>query len=179
LSLFVSIYWSSLVPDQVNNTQSGLVELSEKLRQKYPDLPWITLHELTPFERQCLPDFFDDPSGYLDDNPTANPLKGKQVFLFCDYDYPAARTARKDQQMAKLGAAWPGVWALAWTPDNKYLLWHEAMHLLNAMDCYDEDGKTNCGERRCLMQYVPCEKNCESDLYLCSSNVSHMNSHLP
>ena len=44
---------------------------------------------------------------------------------------------------------------------NKYLLWHEAMHLLYAHDCYDENGWSTCLEPRCLMQYIPCESNCE------------------
>ena len=127
-----------------------------------------------PPSRACLPAFLETlRGGGQARNAKPTPLDGKKVFVFCEPDHPFAKKARAKTPEALWVAAVLGNYALAWRPD-KFLLWHEALHLLWAHDCYDRVTKTrmsNCDESRCIMQYVACAENCGGDLYLCSANV--------
>src|SRR5207247_453781 len=94
---------------------------------------------------------------------------------------------REFNRCAKAGAAGQQEYALVWTPSNKYIIWHEAMHLLNARDCYrDHDGCAECGSGSiataskyseskcdcgCIMQYNPNETTCRGRLYVCRGQV--------
>ena len=123
-------------------------------------------------EQKYLPAFLERPrGGFRAPGHQDTPLDDKRVFVFCPRDCRFARNTREVNPQAQWGAAICGDYALVWMPDNKYLIWHEAMHLLNAEDCYDTSGQTVCGESRCIMQYVPCKENCDGELHLCSLNV--------
>jgi|GEM_PF-4746440 len=50
---------------------------------------------------------------------------------------------------------------------REYVVWHEALHLLDAEDCYDETGRavSECDDPDCLMRFGTTKKTC-----LCSPN---------
>jgi hypothetical protein len=76
--------------------------------------------------------------------------------------------------MAEWGGARLGSFAVVWEPGNPFVLWHEAMHLLSATDCYDEAGCTTCEVPHCLMQWEPSQVNCGGSLVLCEANVARV-----
>jgi hypothetical protein len=155
-----------------------LQQLSEQLQRLCPNLPLVEFCELLSSEQDNLPAFFRKPrGGFPVPESQTNPLDDKLVFVFCARDDPVAQAARRENPQALWGAAVRGDYALAWTPGNRFLLWHEAMHLLFANDCYDESGNRTCDEARCIMQYEPCEENCGGDLYLCHANVQRVTAH--
>ena len=174
MSLPVSIHWCSLVPNHEQAVRSALRELSEKLNERRADLPQIELSELSSSDQKHLPAFLKKEGSWAPDH-RATPLDGKRVFVFCTYNYPPARRTRdevsKKLPEPKWGVTVYGRYAFVWEPENKFIVWHEAMHLLWADDCYNATGQTTCEESCCIMQYIPCEKNCCGDLHLCSSNV--------
>lgn len=134
----VTIHWCSLIPEQTDHVRASLQELSQKLSTRYPDLPHLTLRELPPDMQRHLPAFLDGARDKLEDPEHQDtPLDGKKVFVFCPRNDAHARRARDENPQAQWGAAAPGDYghyALAWTPEKKYLIWHEAMHLLYAED---------------------------------------------
>lgn len=66
--------------------------------------------------------------------------------------------------------------ALAYPPDGdpyaKYTIWHEALHLLGAEDCYrlPDEGPT-CGLPNCIMQYAHPAHGYGQGLPLCRANI--------
>jgi hypothetical protein len=169
------IHWCSSVLNAAEDVQSALHELADKLKESYPNLPLVEVRELSQSERKHLDAYLRRPrAGFKTNHSEPTPLDGKLVFVFCERDDPIAKAARKENPLADWGAAREDDYALAWTPDNKFLIWHEAMHLLFAKDCYDSAGKTTCEEPLCIMQYVPCDQNCGGDLRLCRANVQRL-----
>lgn len=91
----------------------------------------------------------------------------------CQGNEPFAKRAREKNTNAKWGAAQIGEYALIWEPDNKYLFWHETLHVVGAKDSYDEQSlQTVCEDDRCIMQYVPNETNCGGELFICENNIA-------
>jgi len=104
-------------------------------------------------------------------------LSSKLIIVYCDRDAEFAVKARQDNPMARLGASVMSLYAMVWTPD-KYVLWHEALHLLDVPDSYNESGQTICKEQNCIMQWNPNEGNCGGDLVLCQKTIKFMSAAL-
>lgn len=171
----VIIDWCCLVPQHERFVQAALEELAERIPCRYPQLPRIELSGLSASDRLQLPEFVEY---HLNESccipGKLSPLARKLPFVFCVGNEPFAMKVRKLKPAAKWGIAMFGYFALAWHPDNRFLIWHEAMHLLYAEDCYDRENGDPCDESYCLMQYEPCERNCGGDLYLCKHNISEI-----
>lgn len=64
--------------------------------------------------------------------------------------------------------------SVCWRIPDEFVVWHEALHLLGAKDCYDESGRTTCELPKCIMQYVPCRENVGDWSFLCSENIQRV-----
>lgn len=165
----VAIDWCSLVPAERVFVQRALFELGERLAVQYPEFPLLEVRELSESDREHV-------SGYLARqvagaaDSEANGFNGRKLFVFCSLDHEVAMAIRQENVMAEWGGARLGHFAVVWELGNPFVLWHEAMHLLYATDCYDKTGRNTCGEPRCLMQWEPCEANCTGSLVLCEAN---------
>lgn len=59
---------------------------------------------------------------------------------------------------------------------NKFILWHETLHVLGADDCHDCDrnpGPT-CGCKNCIMRYVPTPESVGEWPFLCKENLDRI-----
>ncbi len=105
-----------------------------------------------------------------------------KVILGCSRKHVFAEGCRNKNMNAEWGAAnRGGLVGFTYKPGNRHVIWHEILHLLGADDCYEdaqpEKGPT-CEERKCVMQWVPTEENCGSDLVLCEKNIGRIKEHL-
>jgi len=60
---------------------------------------------------------------------------------------------------------------------DKYVIWHEMLHLLGAKDCYDlskSDRGPNCECPNCIMQYEATRANVRNWPFLCDANIQRM-----
>lgn len=57
---------------------------------------------------------------------------------------------------------------------DKYIIWHEMLHLLGAYDCYDlskNERGPNCDLPNCIMQYEATMANVGKWPFLCNGNL--------
>ena len=120
-------------------------ELPVKFRQKFSTI--LEMNNLfTPIAAEIGDELFNEQGD----------LPG--LVVFCRRDSNVARQARKQEPHADWGATC-GCLAVVWEKGNKYLIWHEVLHLLGVMDCYDSETIQGiCENPGCLMQYAPTEK---------------------
>jgi hypothetical protein len=169
------IYWYSLVAKERSNCQAAMHELQIVLQSSYPQLPRLRLLELSSEEADHIPDYINNlKGGYVDPQMNQNPLLGQRFFAFCKGEESFVSAARLSNPDAEWGPAERGVFALAWEPGNKFLIWHEVLHLLYAQDCYDSKGRTTCGEDQCIMQYIPNSANCGESIRICGNNITQI-----
>lgn len=69
-----------------------------------------------------------------------------------------------------------GPLALVYGSADKYVIWHEALHLLGARDCYDtsdpwQNPGPTCELPNCLMQYAPTSEAVRDWPFLCQNNL--------
>lgn len=165
----MEIYWCSLVSSERTFVYRSLSELGEQLAERYPTLPRLTFRELSDLDRDRVGTYLVRKIRKSSD-PAPDVFVNKLLFVFCSPNDEVASAMQQENRMAEWGGAQRGSFAVAWKL-NPHLLWHEAMHLLHAADCYNESGHTECDEPRCLMQYEPCIANCGSELVLCEGNI--------
>lgn len=92
------------------------------------------------------------------------------AILLCSPSHALALRAREANQLARWGANCGSV-SLYYGPPGKDSVWHEALHLLGAEDCYDEKGNgPTCGLSNCIMQWVPTRSDADSWPFLCDKN---------
>lgn len=165
-------FWRCLVADQEAYCQSTLDELVHALKICQPGLPPVVPQQLPTAKNELLHSCL---KAIGDDFWMSHPLTYYRVFVFCGYDEEYVAAIKLREPGAQWGAAIEDHWALAWTRDNKYLLWHETLHLLCAKDCYDKVSYARtCTEPRCIMQYVPTAENCGAGFHLCEENVQRI-----
>lgn len=94
--------------------------------------------------------------------------------VYCpDPNCLAVRAARGRLPHALWGISLGGVLSLTYAPGNRYMLWHESLHLLGAADHYDlSTFRTSCGTSTCLMQYGPNEASVGSGPFLCEATLA-------
>ena len=79
--------------------------------------------------------------------------------LVCCQDEALTKQAADENPNARWGTK-AGRLAVVFKPGNKHLIWHETLHLLGAMDCYNEEtGEGSCELPRCIMQHAPTEES--------------------
>lgn len=97
-----------------------------------------------------------------------------KLLVYCSPDSRIALAAQKNAPHAELGAAC-GFLAAVYSLNNKSTIFHEALHLLGADDCYIENQpcqkKPDCNFERCIMDYNPTEQWCENWPFICDKNI--------
>ena len=162
-----TIYWYSQIENMETFCEETIAELVELLKSNYPSLPVLHTERLSDELATGLNLYLCQP--LPDIAHTAPPeLLNKKIIAYCEREAECAVKACKDNPMALLGAAVLGLYAMVWTP-NKYVFWHEALHLLNVPESYDESGQTICEEQSCIMQWHPTQESCNNNLILCEN----------
>ena len=111
------------------------------------------------------------PGNVIDDSFAD--FQSRYFFIYCDSGRDFAVAYQEQNALAHWGVAIPCKFAIAWEP-NKYLLWHESLHLMNAKDCYNKFGINKCPNHRCIMRRAPSLANCGDRLTLCSKNIKRI-----
>ena len=117
----------------------------------------------------AVPEYFYDKFGDL-----AN------LVVLCPPDSALHAIALQSNSDALWGINNAGLAAI-YNLDNKYIVWHETLHILGADDCYDLDKDNrgpNCELGNCIMQYEATEENVGTWPFLCKKNVSLVKSRI-
>jgi hypothetical protein len=116
------------------------------------------------------------PEGISDARFELLDVPGCRTFIVtaCRNDHPLAQLARKGNPKAVWGATC-GRFALVYNLGNPYGVWHEALHLLRAQDCYaaDDHGPT-CELQNCIMQYAATHETVGDWPFLCAPNCDRV-----
>ena len=105
-------------------------------------------------------------------------LKSTPLLIYSNADSVIAKAAIKENCSAKWGLmndqfAVSAVYKLG----NKYILWHEALHLFDAGDCYcyaNPNAGTNCDLTNCIMRYEPLKETVREWPFLCEKNIKRI-----
>lgn len=167
-----TIHCCSLPKGCLERLLSAVDELNAQLSQYYPEVPGIAGEPLAAELTSSVDSHLlrNMPGDATDDEDQHPDLQGKRLLILLPEEHPFVGIARQDNPQAVWGIAVPGRFSVAWV-DNKYLWWHEALHLLNAKDCYNKFGIHKCREARCIMQAAPTHGSCGGRLHLCSKNL--------
>lgn len=107
--------------------------------------------------------------------------KTTHLLFYCTPDSEIAKAARSFSNNAIWGICQPycltcNSFAVVYKLGNKFIIWHEALHLLGADDCYDENNlyqkNPDCDFPDGIMQYAPTQKNVRDWPFLCNKNVN-------
>jgi hypothetical protein len=80
----------------------------------------------------------------------------EKLLVYCRTDSKIAKAALNEKSSALWGLTRNFVLAAVYKPRNKFIIWHEALHLLGLDECYDENTLIrNCEWETCIMQYEP------------------------
>ncbi len=168
------IHCCSLDSDHTDQLIDAVTELAVELQHHYPQIPPLAAVPLTGVSAELLFDHLcrNMPGGPPDftDHPQ---IAGRRLLVHCPAQHPFVRVAQAENPLARWGIGVPRRFAVVWV-ENKYLWWHEALHLFNAKDCYNQFGIHKCPEPRCIMQAAPTAESCDRRLYLCSKNVRRL-----
>jgi len=99
-----------------------------------------------------------------------------RLFILCSPHGRIAALAQKQSPNARWGISSTQVSA-TYCLDNEYIVWHEALHLLGAEDCYDlskGDRGPNCECKNCSMQYAPTKQTVNRWPFLCGGNMDRI-----
>ncbi len=97
--------------------------------------------------------------------------------LACSHSHILAKWARQNNPEALWGGT-IGRLALVYELENPYVVWHEALHLFGASDCYDARRSPNCSCSNCLMQYEPTRDTVGDWPFLCDNNLRKVQARL-
>ena len=165
-----NIYWYKIEgwESQESFLGDSLEELQENLRGKPTQIEIICEKLGDENVASIIPKLMDsavDLDNKIEDltlhfRKQSAPDKLPGLILCCPANSLIAQQVRSRNPLAQWGGKL-GRLALVWQTGNKHLIWHEALHLLGAEDCYDgESTEGNCEkEPRCIMQYAPTEKS--------------------
>ena len=110
------------------------------------------------------------------------PFTYMRLLVYCHQDSQVAKAAKSEAaRMNKAPPCWGAAnspLAAAYKVGSKVAVWHEALHLLGADDCYIEDDpyqkKPDCELDGCIMEYAPLESTCENWPFLCDENIKKL-----
>jgi hypothetical protein len=98
-----------------------------------------------------------------------------KLLVYCSPHSNIAIAAQRKVPHAKWGAMCAFL-AAVYSLNNKIAVFHEALHLLGADDCYVEDKpcqkKADCNFKHCIMDYNPHEEWCENWPFICGKNIA-------
>ena len=102
-----------------------------------------------------------------------SPCRLPGLIVYCSEDSAVAQAAQAGESTAEWGAAC-GCLAAVWKPDHPGLVWHEALHLLGAQDCYCRGcfASPTCERPNCVMQFVPPADVAGGRPFLCQKNIA-------
>jgi hypothetical protein len=169
LSKLVEIHWHNFSRTPNEFLEASFAEFTWQMGLCFPDIHRI---EFTRLLLDHHPNLSDYLVAHLPGRVICQEfgeLDSMRLFIFCDWTESFAEMYREENELAHWGVAIPGRLAIAWEP-NKYLLWHEALHLLNAKDCYNKFGINKCPVDTCIMRRAPSKSSCGPDLVLCTNN---------
>jgi hypothetical protein len=102
-------------------------------------------------------------------------LKKYPLLVYCKPDSKIAQAAQKECNLACWGLTNDYYMVSAvYKPENKYILWHEVVHLFGVVDCYNPEhphAGTTCELSYCLMQYAPQKGTVSEWPFLCQKNI--------
>ena len=154
-------------------------ELSGYLSRPPAEIDYTFSELPKEYEADILKIFEEEPkliTAYWEDK-LLNYFKDKQKFysgtlVICSTNSQLARFCLKVNPNFLWGTAFP---TLAITYEiEKYIVWHEMLHLLGADDCYDlsqGDRGPNCDCPNCIMQYEATKANVGDWPFLCDPNI--------
>ncbi len=97
-----------------------------------------------------------------------------KLLVYCSPDSNIAVAAKRQNPHAKYGAMCSFL-AAVYSLNKKSTIFHEALHLLGADECYIEDKpslkKPDCNFKRCIMNFEPREEWCEKWPFICVKNI--------
>lgn len=98
------------------------------------------------------------------------------LLIYCKVCSSVAQAAREECNQAKWGYCRTGRICAVYKPRNKYILWHEVLHLFGAEDCHEGPQKPGpiCKQNDCIMQYAPTENNVCPWPFLCKENIERI-----
>ncbi len=102
------------------------------------------------------------------------------LVVLCPPDSALHAIALQSYPSALWGISNAGL-AVIYNLDNKYVVWHETLHILGADDCYDLDKGNrgpNCELNNCIMQYEATKENVGTWPFLCKKNISLVKSRI-
>ncbi len=169
----IDIEWLNLRVGFNDVVVNSLSELANQLTAQYPLLPSLWFARLDQSLRAYIPDYALSLLPGRMHSDEFNCFQAKRIFIFCNGHEDFVQELRTENELAHWGIAIPGKIAVAWHP-SKYLIWHEALHLLNAKDCYNKFGINKCPNARCVMRRAPSRASCGDELSLCSKNVTRI-----
>lgn len=170
----ITIQWCNLSSHPDELLVGAFEEFANQLRTNYPQLPVPFFSTLPADHVEQLPEYLIAMlPGRANSEKAFSQFQSKTIFVFCDGHEDFAVAYQEHNNLARWGVAIPCRFAIAWEP-NKYLLWHETLHLVNAKDCYNKYGINKCPNAQCIMRLAPSHVNCGGSLSLCSKNVKRV-----
>ena len=173
----ITIYWHCLgmTEDDQRFVKSALHELAQHLKEE-PIKLLISIKRLgdkPDIEKQvdAILNRLNDPS-YTFSNcagACANAIQcyffkegifkegvPPKLLLYCRPDSKLAMAAKKQARLPSWGVTC-GSFSAVYKPQNKFIIWHETLHLLGLDECYDENNpdvrRPDCKCEDCIMQY--------------------------
>jgi len=178
----IVLYWHCLDMTEADERFVGdaLDELSQFLRTKLPQLT-IKLKRLKdePEVAKEVDAILNKVGNESDAFLTCSLKIGKilpitaNLFVYCSSSNRIAQAAMRESALAKWGYTRPS-FAAVYQQGVKSTIWHEALHLLGADDCYDENNssrkKDSCDVDNCIMEW---ESTPDSPV-LCGENINRI-----
>lgn len=99
------------------------------------------------------------------------------LLLYCKPNSSIASAAKKQDKNAIWGYMCDYKIAAVYRLNNKYILWHEVLHLFDVCDCYcyfNPNAGTNCDLTNCIMQYAPTPQTVGEWPFLCGKNIKRI-----
>jgi hypothetical protein len=97
--------------------------------------------------------------------------------IYCEPFSNIAKAIKKADEIAEWGQTYLNYISAVYKKENKYILWHEVLHLFGVADCYNPNSP-NCDLSSCLMQYAPEEGNVAPWPFLCEDNIKRLKKYI-
>ena len=150
-----------------------LQQIRFQLPIRYPQLPKFDLVPLSRDLVHGLKDYMVSQLPGKDPWMDWEPYTSRLIFVFCEPKDPLVHVFQQENPLAHWGVAIPAQFSIAWHYD-RFLIWHELMHLFNAKDCYNKFGINKCSSGNCLMRRDPSRLHWQSEWVICSKNQKRM-----
>ena len=114
--------------------------------------------------------YFDELLIFVGDNSELKLIDS--LVIFCSLGSNPAEYCLKKNKTALWGANMGNISFVYNNINNPYIIWHEILHTLGAVDCYKyPDRGPNCEKPNCIMQYEPTKETVNCWPFLCKKNI--------